>query len=156
MPDTPPSEPFKSTLPELKLPADGWKSSIPEHLLIDADPQMVWLMHEVSKNTAATEFACRAAVTHNDHLRMLNGKTYKTEQVAEVLKSDVTVLKDQATSVSPFLKVLTYFSYLWDYKWFRWTFTLGLLAVAGVAYPWYLSGPWVVIKAILSHMLGGE
>ncbi len=58
-------------------------------------------MNEISRNSAATEFACKAAVTHNEHLRMLNGKTYKTAQTAETLRTDVDGLKAQMQTVSP-------------------------------------------------------
>ncbi len=156
MPDIPPAEPFKSSLPELKLPPGGFQSNLPPHLLEGADEQTRYIMNEISRNTAATQFACLAAVTHNEHLRTLNGKTYKTEKVAEDLRAEILVLKEQAASVSPFLKGMSYFSYLWEYRAFRWTFVLGVLTVVGLLYPYYMNHMFEVLSAAFKHWIGGE
>jgi len=76
----PTNQPFQSQYPELKIPEHGFTSNIPPYLLENCDPQMTWLLNEVSKNTAATEFACRGAVDLSAHLRALNGKTFRNEK----------------------------------------------------------------------------
>lgn len=108
------NEPYVSPLLELKLPEQGFVSSIPPSLLKDCEPQMAWLMHEVSKNTAATEFACRGAVELSSHLRTLNGKTYRSERGIEDLRAEVAqlkadnlVLKAQVLSLAPIVTTVS-------------------------------------------------
>lgn len=153
MPDSPQ---YQSPIPELKMPPNGFVSTIPQHLLVDIDAQMRWLLEEVSKNTAATEFACRGVVAATEHLRTLNGKTYRNEQTAASLVAELQTLKDQASTVSPFLKPVSMFATLWANRLFRWIFTLGLITLFGLIYPWYIGSPWVVIKAALGRLLGAE
>lgn len=130
--------PYKSSLPEISLPSGGWKSNIPNHLLEDTDPATRWLMEEVSKNTQATEFACQAAVLHNNHLRALNGQVYKSKEKIAVLEEGQHKLDKQADDASSFFKALASFSKLWEYRIFRWVFILGLITIAGYIYPYYL------------------
>lgn len=100
--DLPPSD-----YPELKLPPDGWKSNIPAHLLDSADPEMKWLMQEMSKNTQATEWNGRAALDTNVHVRKTNGRLKSAEQSVIDLKADVETLKANARAVAPIVSTLS-------------------------------------------------
>ncbi len=102
-----PHSPFESQYPELKIPSDGWKSNIPAHLLASADDQMKWLMQEMSKNTQATEFACKGVVDLSRHLRTLNGKTYRNEKGVSDLAADVETLKAAARAAAPLVNTLS-------------------------------------------------
>jgi len=102
------NQPFVSQYPELKIPEEGFVSSLPKHLLEGADEQTKWIMNEISRNSAATEFACHGAVELSSHLRALNGKTFRNEKGLQGvrddmadLKKEVIVLQDQMKSVSP-------------------------------------------------------
>lgn len=98
---------FESQYPELHIPEGGWKSNIPEHLLENASKSDIWLMEEMSKNSQATDFACRGAVDLSRHLRTLNGKTYKTEKATSDLADDVKLLKAQMELVNPMAKTFS-------------------------------------------------
>lgn len=130
---------YVSSLPELSLPEGGFKSNIPSHLLAGTDKQTEWIMNEISKNTAATEFACQAAVTQNAHLRVLNGRTYKNEKAAQELREELDTLNEQAASVSPFLKPVGQFASLWQYAAFRWTIYIALAFIITYVYPAYIA-----------------
>lgn len=146
--------PFESTLPELTIPSDGFKSTIPEHLLSKVGDEMKWLMQEVSKNTNATEFSCRAAVEHNRHLRTLNGRTFKNEKAMDKANDKIDALEKQAKTVTPIIKPLTFFAALWEYRAFRWIFSLGVVFLVFVLYPYYLAHPTVVVDLAVK-MFGG-
>ena len=126
------NQPFQSQYPELKIPEHGFISNIPQHLLENCDPQMTWLLNEVSKNTAATEFACRGAVDLSAHLRALNGKTFRNEkklienieEVAKV-KEEQLELKTQLRSMKPIVGTLSSLKILFTNKLF-----LAILALA--------------------------
>lgn len=130
--------PFESRFPELNVPVEGWRSNIPEHLLKDCEPQMVWLLQEVSKNTQATNFACHGVTDISRHLRGLNGKVYKNEEKLGRAKEDLETLKEQAQAVSPFLKPISMFATLWSYSIFKWFFVGGIIFFLFVLYPYYL------------------
>ena len=130
--------PFESRYPELALPEQGWKSTIPPTLLDGADPQMSWLLQEMSKNTQATEFACRGAVELSHYLRQLNGKTYRNEKAVGEAQQDLEDLKQQARVMTPFLKPVTMFATLWEYPLFKWFFVGGIIFFLLVLYPWLL------------------
>lgn len=89
------TSPYQSQYPELKIPSEGWQSSIPAHLLESASEADRWLMTEMSKNTQATTFACQGAVDLSNRLRELNGKTYRNEQSAQESKVSIDLLKAQ-------------------------------------------------------------
>lgn len=144
--------PLKSTLPILTLPEGGFKSNLPDFLL-PTDPNMKWLMEQVSVTTQAANFACQAAVTHNEHLRILNGRTLKNEKAAEDIKADVAALKDQSGVLSPVSKALASFTFLWESKPFKVIFILGLFVVAGVLYPWYVQSPGKAVLLAIQHWL---
>ena len=91
----------QSQYPEIRLPEGGWQSSIPPHLLDNADPQMSWLMQEMSKNTQATEFCSRAAVDTNGQVRKTNGRLKSAEAKVIELQSDVAALKLQMAKIDP-------------------------------------------------------
>ncbi len=134
---------FESRFPELKLPEHGWESNIPDHLLIDTDPQMEWLLKEISKNTQATNFSCQAVVDISKHLRTLNGRVAKGEQAMIEAKEGLNDLNEQAKSVSPFLKPISMFAALWEYSIFKWVFVSGLIFFVAVLYPIFLSSSFV-------------
>lgn len=140
---TPSTPPFESQYPELKLPEHGFQSAIPGHLLNGQDEQFEWLMHEVSKNTAATEFACRGVVDLSQHLRSLNGKTYRNEKGLGEAKADLDSLKDQASVVTPFIKPLSMFATLWEWWPFKVIFVGGIIFFLGILYPYFLHSPFV-------------
>ncbi len=140
---TPTTPPFESRYPELSLPPGGWKSTLPEHLLIGADEQTAFIMHELSKNTQATEFACRAVLEQNAHLRSLNGKVYRNEQTIGEAQTELNALKDQASVVTPFIKPLSMFATLWEWTIFKWVFIGGIVFFLGVLYPYFLHSSFV-------------
>lgn len=112
-------------------------------------------MEEVSRNSAATEFACQAAVTHNEHLRILNGRTLKNERITEAIKGEIATLKEQSGVLSPVSKALGSFAYLWENRAFKIVFILGLFVVIGVLYPWYVSAPGQTLLLAIKHWLEG-
>lgn len=133
---------YQSSIPELSLPIDGWKSNIPPHLLDGADPQLAWIMQEISKNTQATEFACRAVVAQNQHLKALNGKTFRNEKSATILSEKVEKLEDIAEKLSPFAKPMMQFAGLWEYRVFRWVFYAALFFFFTYILPYYITHPF--------------
>lgn len=143
------SIPFKSEIPQIEIPKEGWKSNIPNHLLHDIDEQTKWLLTEISRNTQATEFACRGLVEISHHLRELNGKTFKNERSAADLKVDVDVLKGQAATYSPFTKPLAIFTAMWGVRYLRWIFVSGLVLIFGLLYPFYVHHPLPIVKDII-------
>jgi hypothetical protein len=155
MPDhTEPEQPYKSTLPELRLPDGGFKSSLPEHLLSETSEQMRWIMHEMSRNSAATEFACKAAVMHNEHLRQLNGRTAKNEERANDIRSELASFKEEIAGAAVLSKPVTSFLYLWESRAFKAVFLAGVFLIAGVVYPLYVMEPGRSIVVWLTHWLG--
>lgn len=149
-PTTPP--PFESRYPELSLPPGGWKSTLPDHLLEGADPQTLFIMHELSKNSQATEFACRGVVELSQHLRALNGKTYKTEKGLGEARSEVDILNDKAATMEPIFKPLNYFMNLWDYRVFRWICYASIFFFFTYLLPWYIAHP-ISIETLINHFL---
>lgn len=150
----PSASPFESRYPELSLPPGGFKSTIPAYLLDGADDQQRWIMEEISRNSAATEFACRGAVELSQHLRALNGKTYKTEKGLAETKADVDGLKASAAVVSPFLKPVSQFAALWEIRAFKWVFVAGMAMFVGILYPLYLQHPFMEwLSLAVKHLL---
>ena len=154
MPSPNESQPqFESRFPELKFPEEGWKSTIPSHLLEGCDDQTKWLLEEISKNTQATNFACHAVVDVSKHLRTLNGRTYKSEKAVFEAKQEVETLKGQAKAVTPFLKPISMFAALWEYSVFRIFFIGGALFFLFVLYPWLLK--MGLLELLDSYIKGG-
>ncbi len=145
--------PFESRYPELKIPDNGFQSTIPAHLLEGCDDQMRWLMEEISKNTQATEFACRGAVELSQHLRALNGKTYRNEKAVGEASQAIEDLQTQAAAVGPFLKPISMFANLWSYTLFKWFFVGGILFFLFIIYPWLLK---LGLMNILDSYLAGH
>jgi hypothetical protein len=133
--------PFVSRYPELSLPPGGWKSTLPEHLLEGADPQTLFIMHELSKNSQATDFACRAVIEQNAHLRALNGKTYRNERGLAEIKGSVDTLTEKAAIMEPLFKPLSQFMALWEYRLFRWGCYIVGFFLLTYALPFYLQNP---------------
>lgn len=104
---------------------------------------MMWLMNEMSKNTQATDFACRGVEKISDHLRELNGKVSKSAAKIEESKVEIQDLKDKADVVSPFLKPISMFASLWEYSAFKWFFVGGLVFFVGILYPIFLRSSFV-------------
>lgn len=105
MPQSPDGQP-QSDYPELKLPPDGWKSNIPPSLLTNVEPQMVWLMEQMSKNTQATEWTSHAAMDTNQQVRKTNGRLKGAESTIISLQADVEALKAEMKTVSPITTAL--------------------------------------------------
>ena len=145
--------PYQSRYPELKLPEEGWKSNLPEHLLEGADKQTAWIMNEISKNTQATEFACRGVVEQNNHLRALNGKTFKNERALAEATTEIGTLKAQAAALLPFVRPVKMFFSLWEYRAFRWVIYAGLFFVLTYIYPYYVTHP-LDLGAVIARFLG--
>lgn len=91
----------ESDYPEISLPIGGFKSNIPEYLLHESDPQMKWLMEEMSKNTQATNFGVTAAIDTNTQVRKTNGRLKMAEKNITDLKQDVIILKGQMDNINP-------------------------------------------------------
>lgn len=151
MPDS--AEPAKTTLPILTLPPEGFVSQLPAHLLPN-DPNMRWLMEEMSKNSQATEFSCRGVIELSQHMRVLNGRTAKAEASLTETKADLAALKARIEPVGGLVKGIGYFAYLWAFLPFRVLFSLGVLAVVLVGYPYYLSHSAPALIAIAKAALG--
>lgn len=124
------------------MPSEGFVSTLPPHLLENCDEQTKWLLNEISKNTQATEFACRGVVTLSEHMRGLNGKTYKNERAAAVLGDKVEALEEQAKAMTPFFRPMTQFAGLWEYRLFKWIFFAALFFFFTYALPYYLLHPF--------------
>lgn len=144
------SPPFESRYPSLSIPEHGFVSSIPAHLLDGCDDQMRWLLQEVSKNTAATEFACRGVVDLSTHLRALNGKTYRNERGLGEAREILNELNEKATVMEPLFKPMSQFMSLWEYKWFRWICYLAGFFLITYVLPAYLAHP-VSITALFGQ-----
>lgn len=139
------------TLPQIKRPDGGFSSTIPEHLLANESAATQWIMRELSKNSQATEYACAAADVHNEHLRVLNGRTLKNEKATEAVKAEIVSLKEQSLVLTPVSKALGSFAYLWENKPFKVIFCLGMFVIVGIAYPYYVAYPSQVIIAAFKH-----
>lgn len=137
MPSSDPNR-FESKFPELKIPEHGWESTIPKHLLENCDPQMEYLLNEVSKNTQATNFACQGVHKISNHLRELNGRVHKSATKIERSEEEIETLKNQAKAVSPFLKPISMLASLWEYPIFKYFFVGGVLFFLFVLYPYLL------------------
>lgn len=146
--------PYQSQYPELKLPDGGFRSTLPEHLLNGADDQMSWIMHEISRNSAATEFACRGAVDLSNHLRALNGKTNRNavgldEARAEIaaLKTDNATLKAQVEAARPIVGTIITVKTLFSNKLFLIIFGMSVLFLLGFNRD--------ILPAIAKYFFGG-
>lgn len=127
-----------SDYPELKLPVGGWQSTIPSHLLDGATPADRWMMEEMSKNTQATEFCVRAALSTNEQVRLTNGRLRAAESQLvdleddmDAAKSDVSALGSQFRRIKPFLDSLTTARTLLKSKVFRVMLLITVLFLLG-------------------------
>lgn len=149
MPTSDTSPPFESRYPELSLPEHGFQSTLPAHLLEGADEQTRYIMNEISRNSAATEFACRAAVDQSRHLRALNGKTFKNERGLAEARQHLDDLMEKAQIVEPLIKPVNQFMSLWEYRAFRWMVYITIFFFFTYLLPYYLQHPFD-----LSHFFG--
>lgn len=133
--------PYKSSIADLSLPKEGFKSNLPPHLLEGCDEQTKWLLNEVSKNTAMTEFAIHAVIEQNSHLKMLNGKTFKNEKGLAEAREKLDSLDNKATVMEPLFKPLSQFMGLWEYKMFRWGVYIVAFFLLTYVLPYYLTHP---------------
>jgi len=124
------------------MPPEGFVSTIPPHLLDSCDEQTKWLLNEISKNTQATEFACHGVVVLSEHMRTLNGRTFKNEKAASLLADQVGVLQEQAKTMTPFFRPMTQFAGLWEYRAFKWIFWAAVFFFFTYALPYYLLHPF--------------
>lgn len=120
-----------SDYPELTIPPGGFKSNIPEHLFKDDDPQMRWLMEEMSKNTQATEFCVRALIDTNAQVRKTNGRLKSAEQKIINLQEDAEVLKKQMISINPVISTVNSITFLFTNKAFLVFFFMSILFLLG-------------------------
>lgn len=147
---------YKSSLPELHLPPDGFQSQLPAHLMANESPAMQWMMNEMSKSAQAAEFACRAAVVHNEHLRQLNGRTAKNEERILETKASLDSFKQEAAGAALLSKPITSFLYLWQSHIFKIIFALGVFTLIGVAYPYYIEKPGKTVVSWVKSWLGHD
>lgn len=61
---------------------------------------MVWLMTEMSKNSQATDFACKGAVDLSNHLRLLNGRTFRNERTAATNRDNIETINAQIAAIN--------------------------------------------------------
>lgn len=135
------SPPFnKSTYPELKLP-DKWESSIPEHLLDGADPQTLFIMHELSKNSQAIEWACHGLIDTNAQVRRTNGRLIQAEKDIKKETAALAALTAKADLMEPLFKPLSLLMRMWEYKYFRWATYLLVFFFFTYLLPFYLQNP---------------
>ena len=146
---------FKPSVPELTLPAEGFLSKIPDHLLDETDPATKWIMEEISKNTQVTEFTLHATLKHNEYLRQLNGRVGTNEGAIAKIKNEVKELIDEAEAMSTFRKVVLALSKLWEYRFFRWTVYAAAFFFFTYLLPWYVDNPPSIGK-VLEALLGGH
>ena len=147
------SQPYKSSIPAITVPPDGWKSNIPEHLLTGAEPQLSWIMHEISKNTQATEFACHGVAQLSEYLRELNGKTARTIENVAKQRDQLDELNKKAKTMEPFFKPVSQFAALWEYRVFRWVFYAAIFFFFTYLLPYYLRHPLgidTLVKALFA------
>lgn len=129
----------ESSYPELKLPEEGFKSSIPESLLQNCDPQIRWIMEEISKNTQATTWVCQGLLDTNKQVRRTNGRLLKAESDVKQIKEVAEIQKEQNKAIAPFIKALSQFANLWQYRVFRWMVYLAILTIVLYIYPYFLA-----------------
>lgn len=146
--------PFESRYPELSIPEHGFVSTIPPHLLEGVDEQTRWLLSEISRNTQATEFACRGVVDLSRHLRTLNGKTYKNESGLGQLTEKVKEIDEQAKLIIPLSQPVAQFINLWGYRGFRWAFYAATFFFFTYLLPYYLAHPFS-LETLFNRVLGG-
>jgi len=132
------------------------KPSIPAFLLDGASDQDKYIMSTLSFLSQHAEWSTQAHLRTHEELRYTNGKVRHNKAVNDRLEEDVKSLKDQATAVSPFLKVLSYVSALWEYRVFRWLFWLAIAFIALVLYPAYISHPISDWSAFAKRLVGLE
>jgi hypothetical protein len=133
--------PFKSSISDIALPAEGFRSNIPPHLLEGCDDATKWIMQEMSKATQINEFVLHATLEHNKHLKALNGKTYKNERAMAEAKEKLDELNVKAAIAEPFLKPMAQFVSLWEYRVFRWGVYITLFFLITYALPFYIAHP---------------
>lgn len=109
---------------------------------------MMWLMREMSKNTQATDFACRGVEKISDHLRELNGKVNKSTLKIAQSEIDLRALKEEAETMSAVRKTILAFLRLWEYRAFRWTIYAATFFFFSYLLPEYLKNPWSVGKLL--------
>ncbi len=135
------STPFKSSISDISLPPEGFKSKIPPHLLEGCDDATRWMMEEMSKATQVNEFVLHATIEHNSHLRALNGKTFKTEKGLSETKEALEALIAKADLMEPLFKPLSLLMRMWEYKYFRWATYLLVFFFFTYLLPFYLQNP---------------
>lgn len=143
---------YVSRVPDLKVPAE-WNSNIPSHLLADVDPATRWIMEELSKNTQATQFAIHAVLEQNNHLKNLNGKTFKTEKGLSEAKDTLAVLMAKADLMEPLLKPMSLLLRMWEYQMFRWATYLLVFFFFTYLLPYYLTHP-ISLQGLWSLLFG--
>lgn len=132
MPQPSDSNTPKSDYPELQLPPDGWKSNIPEHLLANCDPQTLWLMQEMSRNTQATEWNSHAAIGIDSNVRKTNGRLKGAERNIIGLQEEMKEMKIQMRAMKPIIGPLSTIRVVFSYKIAWFVLLVLVLAVAGV------------------------
>ncbi len=131
MPQPSDSDTPKSDYPELRLPEGGWKSNIPSHLLTDCEPQMAWLMQEMSKNTQATEWNSHASIEISQNVRKTNGRLKGAERNIIDLQADIKEMKSQMRAMKPIIGPLSTIRVVFSYKIAWFILAIVLLFLAG-------------------------
>lgn len=88
-----------------------------------------------------TEFAIHAVVEQNNHLRALNGKTFKNERAAAETKEELKALTAKADLMEPLFKPLSLVMRMWEYKAFRYATYLLIFFFFTYLLPYYLTHP---------------
>lgn len=151
MPDNESNKQLPSEYDPLEKPE--FKPNVPDFLLQDATPQDKYIIERLDLLAQHAEWSTQAHLRTHEELRYTNGKVRHNKAVNDRLEEDVGKLNEQAKAVSPFLKGLEHFANLWQYKVFRWIFSLGIIFVIFVLYPLYLKNPslnWFnyILKAV--------
>lgn len=147
-------EPPLSKYPALEKPQ--FKPMIPAFLTENASDQDKFIIESLSTLSQYVEWSVNTQLLVHDQVRRTNGRLMKAEEQIVDSQADVIGLKTQADAVSPFFKPVAMFSSLWEYRWFKWTFMLGIFVVLGLAYPYYVQHQFDTIKAVLKKMMGAD
>ena len=147
--------PFRSSIPELALPPEGFQSNIPAHLLASSTPEDVWLMEEMSKNTQATTFVLHAVLDTNKQVRTTNGRLLRAEDDVKSLRSAVAALQEDMEKVKPVTRIIAGTWRFVSRKPVAIMLGLALFYLAFYVYPYLLKeDPISLLKDIARAMLG--
>ncbi len=146
-------QPPESKYPPLQKP--DFKPNIPSFLTENASEQDRFIIEQISILSQYVKWSVDTQIQVHSQVRTTNGRLMKAEGDIGEIKADVGVLNAQAGAVAPFLKPISMFSALWEYRAFRWVFWAGIVFFLGILYPYYLqSSPSAWLSSVAKFFLG--